>query len=60
MKPIFMLGIVIFEVGSLLCTFAPNSTTFIVGRATAGLGVSAIGGGFLKLLKHLFPSASKP
>ena len=28
---------------------------FIVGRATAGFGVSAIGGGYLKLLKHLFP-----
>ena len=55
MKPVFMLGIVIFEVGSLLCTFASNSTMFIVGRATAGLGVGAIGGGYLKLLKHLFP-----
>ncbi|KAK5274888.1 hypothetical protein LTR99_004403 [Exophiala xenobiotica] len=28
---------------------------FIVGRAVAGLGVSAVGGGFLKLLNHLFP-----
>lgn len=39
----------------LLCTFATNSKIFIAGRAVAGLGVSVIAGGFLKLLKHLFP-----
>ena len=55
MKPIFISGLVIFEVGSVLCTFASTSKMFIVGRATAGFGVSAIGGGYLKLLKHLFP-----
>jgi MFS family permease len=55
MKSVFMLGVAVFEVGSLLCTFATNSKMFIVGRAVAGLGVSAVGGGFLKLLKHLFP-----
>ncbi|KAK5199607.1 hypothetical protein LTR92_000148 [Exophiala xenobiotica] len=55
MRSVFMLGVAVFEVGSLLCTFATNSKMFIVGRAVAGLGVSAVGGGFLKLLNHLFP-----
>lgn len=55
MKRLFILGVAIFEVGSLLCTFATNSKMFIAGRAVAGLGVSAVGGGLLKLLKHLYP-----
>ena len=55
MKHVFILGVAIFEIGSLLCTFAANSKMFIVGRAVAGFGVSAVGGGLLKLLKHLFP-----
>jgi MFS family permease len=55
MKPVFILGVAIFEIGSLLCTFAANSKMFILGRAVAGFGMSAVGGGFLKLLKHLFP-----
>lgn len=44
-----------FEIGSLLCTFAPNSKVFILGRAVAGLGSSALNGGLLKLLRHCFP-----
>ena len=50
-----MFGLVVFEAGSLLCTLAPSSRTFILGRAVAGLGSSAINGGLLKLLRHLFP-----
>lgn len=30
-------AIFIFEVGSLICAVAPSSTTFIVGRAVAGV-----------------------
>lgn len=36
LKPTFMLSIGIFEIGSLICGVAPNSTTLIVGRAIAG------------------------
>ncbi|GAB1199607.1 hypothetical protein APSETT444_008962 [Aspergillus pseudonomiae] len=42
-KPIFLISIVLFEAGSALCGAAPNSVTFILGRAIAGLG----GGGIL-------------
>ena len=55
MKSLFISGLVVFEAGSLLCTFAPGSKSFILGRAIAGLGSSAIGGGLLKLLGHCFP-----
>jgi MFS family permease len=54
-KSVFISGLIIFEAGSLLCTFAPSSTIFILGRALAGLGASALGGGYLKLLRHCFP-----
>ena len=46
---------IVFEAGSVICTFAQSSKMFVVGRAVAGLGTSAIGGGLLKLLRHCFP-----
>ena len=36
LKLTFLLAIGIFEVGSLICGVAPDSTTLIVGRAIAG------------------------
>ena len=54
-KSVFIFGIVIFEAGSLLCTVAPSSKAFVLGRAVAGLGISAIGVGYLKVLRHCFP-----
>ena len=35
----FLGAVFIFEVGSLICAVANNSTTFIVGRAVAGVSV---------------------
>ncbi|KAH9904693.1 putative gliotoxin efflux pump [Xylariomycetidae sp. FL2044] len=37
-KPVFLVAILIFEVGSLLCALAPNSSAFIAGRAVTGVG----------------------
>lgn len=54
-KTVFIFGLVVFEAGSLLCTLAPNSAAFIVGRAIAGVGCGAFSGGLLKLLRHCFP-----
>ncbi|KAF7354675.1 Major facilitator superfamily transporter [Mycena sanguinolenta] len=39
---VFVSAITIFELGSLICGVAPNSTTLIVGRAIAGLGALLI------------------
>jgi predicted MFS family arabinose efflux permease len=36
-KYIYLGAIFVFEIGSLLCAVAPNSTAFIVGRAIAGV-----------------------
>ena len=33
----YLAAIFVFEIGSLLCAVAPNSTSFIVGRAIAGV-----------------------
>ncbi|KAI4121310.1 MAG: hypothetical protein LQ338_006441 [Usnochroma carphineum] len=45
LKISFLVSIFIFELGSLICGIAPNSTTLIVGRAIAGLGAAGIGSG---------------
>lgn len=35
-------SILLFEVGSVVCGAAPNSTAFIVGRALAGIAAAGI------------------
>jgi MFS transporter, DHA2 family, glioxin efflux transporter len=45
LKISFLISIFIFELGSLICGVAPNSTTLIVGRAISGLGAAGIGSG---------------
>ncbi|KAF7556259.1 hypothetical protein G7Z17_g1532 [Cylindrodendrum hubeiense] len=54
-KGIFLAGLTIFEIGSLVCTVAPTSKVFILGRAISGVGRGAINGGMFKLLRHSFP-----
>ena len=41
LKPTFLIAIAIFEVGSLICGVAQNSTTLIIGRAIAGKSLLA-------------------
>ncbi|OAG20230.1 MFS general substrate transporter [Alternaria alternata] len=38
----FLGAIFVFEIGSLVCAVAQNSTTFVVGRAIAGVGSAAV------------------
>lgn len=59
-KTCFLIAIAIFELGSLLCGVAPNSTAFIVGRAIAGAGSSGIFGGALSIMIHLVPLQKRP
>jgi MFS family permease len=40
LKASFLGSIALFEMGSLICGVSKNSTTFIVGRAIAGLGAA--------------------
>ncbi|KAG8162085.1 hypothetical protein KVR01_007850 [Diaporthe batatas] len=41
-KHVFLLGILIFEIGSLICALAPNSNAFIAGRAVTGAGCAGV------------------
>lgn len=37
MKRVYVTSVILFELGSLMCTVAPNSGLFIFGRALAGM-----------------------
>ena len=37
-KPVYIVAMALFEIGSLICAVAPSSPVFIFGRALAGLG----------------------
>ncbi|CUS08910.1 unnamed protein product [Tuber aestivum] len=49
-KWLYILSVLIFEVGSAVCGAAPNMNALIVGRAVAGLGGSGMYIGSLNLL----------
>ncbi|GAB1314569.1 Efflux pump patC [Madurella fahalii] len=53
MKWIFISGVVLFEVGSVLCGAAPNMDALIVGRVLAGAGGAGIYLGGLNYFSYL-------
>ena len=55
LKTTFLLAIVIFELGSLICAVANSSTTLIVGRAIAGVGGAGIASGCYTILAFSAP-----
>ena len=59
-KWVYLSCITIFELGSLVCGVAPNSTTLIVGRAIAGLGSCGIFSGAIILIVHVLPLHKRP
>ncbi|KAL9094657.1 MAG: hypothetical protein Q9165_002926 [Trypethelium subeluteriae] len=59
-KWVFISLIAIFEVGSIICAAAPNSTAFIIGRAVAGLGGSGITNGAVTITLSSFPLRKRP
>ncbi len=54
-KWIFLILIVVFEIGSAVCGAAPNSVAFIWGRAIAGLGASGLFNGSMILMSYAGP-----
>ncbi|KUI52738.1 Putative HC-toxin efflux carrier TOXA [Cytospora mali] len=60
LKISFLLAIFTFELGSLICGVAPNSTTLIVGRAIAGVGASGIGSGAYTIIAFCASPAKRP
>jgi MFS family permease len=59
-KSVFLATIAIFEIGSIICAAAPNSTAFIVGRAVAGLGSAGLFSGAIILMVHTLPLHKRP
>jgi MFS family permease len=55
LKPVFLACIGIFTLGVTVCTAAPTSATFIVGRAIVGLANAGVGNGAITILSRLFP-----
>lgn len=58
-RKIFVLGIVLFTVGSVICGLAPNIGTLIAGRAVAGLGAALEVPITLAILTVTYPNANE-
>ncbi|OAL24890.1 hypothetical protein AYO20_10594 [Fonsecaea nubica] len=56
----YMVALFIFEVGSVLCGAATNSTMLIVGRAIAGVGAAAIFSGGMTIVAYSVPLRKRP
>ena len=52
-KATFTVGVAFFEIGTLICALSPNSTTFIVGRATTGIGGAALASGAFSIVAKI-------
>lgn len=59
-KLLFIIAVVVFEVGSALCGAAPNSKAFIVGRAIAGVGSAGIFNGSTVIISQVMPLHKRP
>ena len=59
-KIVFLAAIALFEVGSIICSAAPNSSALIVGRAVAGVGAAGIFPGSTLVLVHSAPLEKRP
>ncbi|KZF23703.1 MFS multidrug transporter-like protein [Xylona heveae TC161] len=60
LKPSFILTILIFELGSLICGVAKDSTTLIVGRAITGLGAAGVISGAYTIIAFTVEPAKRP
>lgn len=56
----FLLTLFVFEIGSLICALAPNSTVLIIGRAIAGVGSAGLFSGSLIILAFTVPLEKRP
>ncbi|KAI0006989.1 major facilitator superfamily domain-containing protein [Xylariaceae sp. FL0662B] len=58
-KWVYLAAIALFEIGSLVCTTAPNSVALIIGRAIAGLGAAGIFSGGVLMTTKLIPLSKR-
>ncbi|KAK3488068.1 putative aflatoxin efflux pump [Neurospora hispaniola] len=60
MKWVFLVSVVVFEIGSAICGAAPSSTVFIVGRAIAGMASAGIFSGCMLIMIPMVPLHRRP
>ncbi|TVY30659.1 Efflux pump [Lachnellula hyalina] len=59
-KTVFLVALLIFEVGSALCGASPSSSALIVGRAIAGFGAAGLFSGSFVIIAHSCPVYKRP
>ena len=59
-KWVYLAGLGIFELGSLICGLAPNSIALIIGRAIAGVGAAGIFSGAILIVSVTVPLRQRP
>ncbi|KAI0024401.1 major facilitator superfamily domain-containing protein [Xylariomycetidae sp. FL0641] len=57
---VYVISIVLFEVGSAVCGAAPSSVAFIVGRAIQGVGGAGIFSGAIVTIVYAVPLRKRP
>jgi MFS family permease len=60
LKIVYIVSIIIFELGSLLCAVAPSSMSFIIGRALAGIGAGGVVTGSFVSIAFSVPLNKRP
>ncbi|MFC7585828.1 MFS transporter [Nonomuraea antimicrobica] len=55
-KRVFLAGVVVFTVASVVCSFAPSIGWLIVGRVLQGIGAAALSPASLALLVNAYPA----
>lgn len=59
-KTLYLISIIIFEIGSILCAAAPSSIVFILGRAVAGCGAAGLMQGSFAIVVKTVASSKRP
>jgi MFS family permease len=59
-KRTYLIAILVFEGGSVLCAASPNSLAFIIGRAISGVGAAGVLQGSLGVISLIAPLKKRP
>lgn len=60
LRSVFLICIVVFEIGSAICGSAPNSIAFIIGRTIAGIASAGIMTGSMLVMIPMIPLHKRP
>lgn len=60
LKFVFLLAILVLEIGSLICALAQDGPTFVFGRALSGAGAAGMASGAFSLIAFTAPSRHQP